>query len=558
MTELIAGAPSSAWVMASGFAGGLALFLLGMDGVTSGFKGLAGTRLSDVLARLSGNRFAGVGTGMLVTATIQSSTVTMVLVIGFLSSGLLTLTQSVGVIIGANVGTTITAQIIAFDVIGYALAILAVGVLGRFLGRGAVRHAGEALAGLGILFLGMGFMQEAMAPLREYGPFLDLMSAERGPLPGLAIGAAFTALVQSSSATIGIVIVMASSGLIPLETGIALTLGASLGTAVTTMIATVGRPPVALRAGLIHVLFNVVGVTVILLLLDPLAAAAVALSPAAPDLSGQAQLAAETPRQIANAYTLAKAAMVLGFLGFTPQLARLAERLVPVGPAELRGRPRHLDPDVLEAPSVALDLAHREVDRLGRHTVDLLRRTVPTVLTGTRRELTALADGDDDLDQLYDAILDYLRRIDEAELSPELRRRLTTLMTVASSYELVGDVVQHELVRIGTRRLDEGVPVSAQTLGVVGDFHATMCALLADAQEAFAAGDVDRAHAVLDAKPEVNEMLEEVAAYHATRFGADAPKRVAAYTRGTETIEQLRRVYSIAKRVARSVPGVQR
>ena len=556
MSEILATDEVSVWLMAMAFAGGLALFLHGMDGVTSGLKGLAGTRLSDVLGRLSSNRFAGLGTGMLITATIQSSTVTMVLVIGFLSSGLLTLTQSVGFIIGANVGTTVTAQIIAFDVVRYALGMVAVGVAAQFISRGGrVRELGRAIAGLGILFLGMGFMQEAMAPLRDYEPFLDLMAADRGPLPGVLIGAAFTALIQSSSAAIGIVIVMASQGLVPLETGIAIALGASLGTAVTTMIATIGRPPVALRAGLIHVVFNVVGVGVMLLLVGPLADLATLLSPSAEGLEGQARLAAETPRQIANAYTLAKAGMVLGFIGLTPQLAALVERLVPVRPSEQRAEPRYLDEGVLNAPSVALDLAHREVSRLGEHVVDLVDRSVPTVLTGSRRELAALADADDEIDRLYEAILQYLRAIDDESLSEEQGARLTRLMRVASNYELVGDVVQHELVRIGLRRLDDGVPLSEESLRVVSDFHRTMTELFALAQRAFAESDADAAARVLDAKPEVNELLDEVAAHQATRLGADAPKRVAAYTRGTETIEQLRRVYTFAKRIARAVPA---
>ncbi len=545
-------------VMLMGFAGGLALFLHGMNGVTSGLKGLAGTSLSRVLARVSGNRFAGVATGMLVTATIQSSTVTMVLVIGFLSAGLLTLVQSVGVIIGANVGTTITAQIIAFDVVSYALAMIAGGVLAEFIGRKEpIRQLGTAVAGLGILFLGMGVMQSAMAPLQDYEPFLSLMATERGPLPGVLIGAGFTAVIQSSSATIGIIIVMASQGLVPLETGIAIALGASLGTAVTTMLATIGRPPVALRAGLVHVVFNVIGVTIMLFLIDPIAQLATAISPSAEGLEGRARLAQDAPRQIANAYTIAKTGMLLLFLPFTRRLAALVERLVPLRPSEVGVEPKYLDVGVLETPTIALDLARKEIARMGRRVQDQVDRAMPTVLTGDTGELTALAERDDDIDDLNDAILAYLRQISDDRLTEAEAQELQSLMEVTSYLELVGDIVESELVRLGLRRIEEGVPVSAETLEVVTDFHAKMSELLRTSMEAFSAEDAATARTVLDAKPEVNELLSTAAAHHATRMTAEAPARVAAYARGTETIQALRRIYTFAKRIARTVPGVE-
>ncbi len=550
------GGEGSVAMVAMAFAGGLALFLHGMNGVTAGLKGLAGSSLANVLGRASSNRVKGVLTGILVTATIQSSTVTMVLVIGFLSAGLLTLAHSVGIIIGANVGTTLTAQIIAFDIVAYSFGMIAGGVLAQFVARRAqVRQLGTAVAGLGILFLGMGVMQGAMAPLQEYQPFLDLMAADRGPLPGVLIGAGFTALVQSSTATIGLVVVMASQGLVPLETGIAIALGASLGTAVTTMLATIGRPPVALRAGLVHVLFNAIGVTLMLLLLRPIAALATAISPGAEHLQGRARLAAESPRQIANAYTIAKTGMLLLFLPFTRQLAALVERLVPPRPGELGAEPKYLDTSVLSAPAIALDLARKELARMGRRVITQVDGAVPLILSGSTDELTDLAGADDEIDDLHEAILTYLRRIGDGQLTDGQSQELTDLLEVASYLELVGDIVKHDLVRVGQRRIEEGVPVSDETLAVVSDFHAMMLDLLRTSLAAFEAEDGELAQQVLEAKPEVNELLAAAAAFRATRIAADAPQRVAAYSRGSEAIEHLRRVYTFAKRIARTVRG---
>jgi len=548
------GLPFSTMLM--GFLGGLALFLYGMDGVTRGLKGLAGTSLSGVLARLSSNRFSGVATGVLVTAMIQSSSVTIVLVIGFVSAGLLSLTASVGVILGANVGTTITAQIVAFDVVGSALWMIAVGVFGRYVTqRDTVRMAATTLLGLGLLFLGMGVMQSGMAPLRDYEPFLDLMAAERGPLPGVLIGATLTALIQSSSATIGIVIVMASQGLVPLETGIALALGASLGTPVTAILATIGRPRVARRAAAVHVLFNVIGVTLMLLLLPWLAEAARAISPTTPGLTGTEALAAETPRQIANAYTLAKSGMLLLFLPFTTHLARLAEHIMPVHADERRHVPRYLDDELLTTSGAALELASREVERMARKALAMVDAVLMPLLEGRSAALLEVADADDEIDELHDAIIDYLRRIDADGLSEHERDRLLALTNVTTYLELVGDIVKHDLVRVGLRRIEEHVPFSDETRAVITDVHQTMRGLLADAITAFTEGDVELAEHVLEAKPQVNEQLQEAAAQRASRLGADAPARVAAFTRGTETLEHLRRFYTFAKRIARQVPG---
>ena len=246
-----------------GLFGGLAIFLLGMERMTEALKLVAGDRMRDILGKLTANRFMGMVTGAGVTAVIQSSSVTTVLVVGFISSGLMTFTQSIGVIIGANIGTTITAQIIAFKVTTYALLGVAVGFGMTFFSKRPDRQAqGTALMGLGLVFFGMSLMGEAMEPLRSSETFIDAMTRLESPLFGIAVGAAFTGLIQSSSATTGIVIVLAQQGLITLETGIALILGANIGTSITALLAALGKPRDAMRAAVAHTLFNVGGVVI--------------------------------------------------------------------------------------------------------------------------------------------------------------------------------------------------------------------------------------------------------------------------------------------------------
>ena len=251
-------AESVDWLdLSMGLTGGLALFLLGMGQITASLKAVAGDRLRAVLARLSSNRIVGALTGSVTTAVIQSSSVTTVLTVGFVSASLLSVTQAASVIIGANLGTTVTAQVIALDVTDYALGMLAAGaaVAGAAgARRQTLSEIGSAIAGLGFVFLGLDVMSDAMAPLGTYQPFLDLLENSSSPIIGLAIGAIFTGLVQSSSATTGIVVVMGASGLLDLETGIAIILGANIGTAITALLAAIGKSRDAWRAAMIHVL----------------------------------------------------------------------------------------------------------------------------------------------------------------------------------------------------------------------------------------------------------------------------------------------------------------
>lgn len=334
---LMLGLASTAWaggseegidwaVMGMGLFGGLALFLFGMEQMSDALKAVAGERMKDILAKLTTNRFMGAVTGAFVTAIIQSSSVTTVLVVGFITAGLMSLAQSIGVIMGANIGTTITAQIVAFKVTKAALLMIGIGFTMLFASKNErTKQYGGMLMGLGMIFFGMSVMSDAMSPLRSYQPFLDLMKTMENPFVGILVAAAFTGLVQSSSATTGIVIVMASQGFITLPTGIALAFGANIGTCVTALLASIGKPREAVRAALVHVLFNVAGVLVWLGFIDQLAAFVQSISPADPSLSGAERLAAEAPRQIANAHTIFNVANTLIFIWFTGQHARLVE-----------------------------------------------------------------------------------------------------------------------------------------------------------------------------------------------------------------------------------------
>ena len=336
--------------MAMGLLGGIALFLYGVEKMTDALRAVAGDGLKDLLARSTSSRLRGVVTGTLVTAAIQSSTVTTVLLVGFIGAGLMTLEQAVPLILGANVGTTLSAQIIAFNVTQYGLLLLALGFFaGTFAKRAPVRQWGWIVMGLGVLFLGMDIMNNAMRPLRTYEPFVEFMKSMEQPFVGFLVGAVFTVLVQSSLATTSIVIVLGSQGFVTLEAGIPLILGANVGTCATALLAAVGKPPAARQAALVHTLFNALGALAWLPLVGLLAAAAREISPSAVDLEGAARLAADVPRQVANSHLLFNIANTLIALPFTASLAALARRLAPDRPsaASARFAPVNLDPAFL-------------------------------------------------------------------------------------------------------------------------------------------------------------------------------------------------------------------
>ena len=541
--------------LGTGLVGGLALFLFGMDILARSLKHVAGDHLKTLLARMTNNRFLGLAAGAMVTALIQSSSVTTVLLVGFISAGLMTTAQSVAMILGANIGTTITAQILAFKVTALALPILSAGFFVSFLAtRPDYREYGRITLGLGLVFFGMTIMSEAVAPLRSYAPFLDVMGSLESPALAALVGAGFTALVQSSSATTGILIVMAGQGLIGLEPAIALALGANIGTCVTALLAAIGKPREAVRAALVHTLFNVAGVVIWVGFIDQLAELARIVSPARPELDGTARTVIEVPRQIANAHTFFNVVNALVFIGFTPQITRLVERLVPMRPPRIEPRyaPRHLDPQLLGLPAIALDAARLEILRLGALVREMFDAAFPTLLSGSPLQIDKLEAMDRPVDLLHREILGYLRQISLGSLTAEQSELLMAYMKIANDLEHIGDQISIGMVTSARKRIDENVVVSAATAAVLRRLHeqvhdAFLASLLALEQ-----GDLERAAAVRAMKRDVAQKLEEVARHQMQRLRADEPRRLHTYAREIELTEALDDIFRTIRRISRT------
>ena len=537
-----------------GILGGLALFLYGMDQLTDALKSVAGSKMKDMLAKITDNRFKGVLAGTFVTAIIQSSSVTTVLVVGFISAGLMTLQQSIGVILGAGIGTTITAQIVAFKVTKYALVLITVGFLLQFVAkRKRIQQYGLMIMGLGLVFFGMNLMSDATKPLRSYQPFIDLMQQMANPFFGILVGTLFTAVVQSSSATMAVVITLATQGFLTLEAGIALAFGANIGTTVTALLASIGKPREAVQAAVLHTLFRVVGVIIWLPFIGQLATLVRLISPSYPELSGVAQLAAEAPRQIANAHTIFNVGNMLIFIWFTDPLARLMNWLIPIKEVAVSevAQPRYLDDALLDTPQLALDRVRLELGRLGEYSGRMVRQALPTVFDGSAEELSALAEMDDNVDSLHAGIVTYLGQLSQENLLGKDAQQLSDYMAVANHLENIGDMVESNMVEAGSERLAQNLRMSEATQEMLIALHDRVCWAIDNAVEAIFTENQDLAEAVLAAKLEINRLALDAEEHLAERLTADEPNRLPIFKMETEIIEYLKRVYYFAKRIAK-------
>ncbi len=547
--------PVDWWGMGMQLFGGLAIFLFGMEQMAEALKKVAGNKMKTILGKLTTNRVMGLLTGAFVTAVIQSSSVTTVMLVGFVTAGLMSLSQAVGVILGADIGTTITAQIVAFKVTKYALLLVAVGFVLIFTGKSEnTKHYGALIMGLGMIFFGMGIMSAGMKPLRTYEPFIELMRNVSHPVVGILISTAFTGLIQSSSATMGVVIALASQGLISLEGGIALALGANIGTCATAGLAAIGKPREAVRVAVAHVTFKIVGVLLIVWFIPPFAELVRSISPASEGLSGFDQLAADTPRQIANAHTIFNVGIAFVFLPFAAVFARFCEWVVPDRPVvePLVIQPKYLDKELISTPALALDLVRREIGRLGEKAESLLEDSIPAVIGGSAEDLEKLAERDEDIDILHAHIVRYLGEISTGELSAEDSDQVMNLLQVANNVEQIGDIIETNLVTIGQRRIEEDVTVSDATKEVIERYHKEVATALKTAIQSVREEDQSAALKVKGMKRNMAQLAEETARYQVTRLVANEPNRLRTFTREMEVIENLSRIYRLCRKIAKT------
>jgi len=533
--------------------GGLALFLYGMEKMTDGLKAAAGQQMNALLAKLTGNAVLGAITGAIVTAVIQSSSVTTVLVVGFVSAGIMTLVQSVGVIFGANVGTTVTAQIVAFNTTALAYPLIAIGFFMSFVWKqGVVRHYGAMLMGLGLIFYGMAAMGSAMAPLRTHEGFAQLLQSLQNPVLGMLAGAVFTALVQSSSATIGLSVVMATQGLLSLPAGIAILFGAKIGTGITAILAAIGKPRDAKRAAAVHVLFNVLGAVIWLPFIAQLAGLAEMISPVAAHLQGVERLAEEVPRQIANAATIWATANTLIFLPFAGLFATMAIKIIPDRAVEEKAiiRPKYLDDELIQVPSMALERARMELGHMAELTEGMLAKA-RSVLES--RGLGELSRQHDRIVVLREAVLGYLQQVGRAEFSDAEADEHARLVAATGEIENMSAALSRELIPLAQTLKEANTTPSKETTDLLERLFQTIQASAQSALRALVEQDEQAAQTVVANRDPILKLTSEFHRQQAVRLAGNEPDRLLKLRVQLEILDRLRRLYSVAEHMAISV-----
>ncbi len=409
-------------------AGGLALFLYGLRILSDALKRAIGERMRELLERLTGKAYRGVIVGALTSGILQSSSMTMVLLIGLINAGALTLSQGVGVMLGSEIGTTLTAQIIAFKVGHYYLPVIALGFILAEIFRGKrAGDVGRVILGFGILFLGMSIISGGLRGLSESPTILHLLhSCGTNVFLGVLVGAGVTAIIQSSSAMTAMVIAMGSAGLLTLPAAISLILGANIGTTVTGMIASVGSSLSSRRLAVAQVLVNILGVALFL--------------PFVPRYAGiVAMTSGSLTRQIANAHTFFNVTVTLLMLPCVRGLVWLAKRVVPGREVRVDTAPRYLGDEFLNAPAIAVTQARNEVLRMGGMTSVMLSACRDALLSGDRTQVATVLETEETVDILWRTTENFLDRIDLGKLSLRDAKRLHVLQHVTGDIERVGD-----------------------------------------------------------------------------------------------------------------------
>ncbi|EYE87739.1 Na/Pi cotransporter [Fervidicella metallireducens AeB] len=526
--------------------GGLGLFIYGMSLMGEGLQKAAGEKLKKILEVLTSNRILAVLVGAGVTAIIQSSSATTVMTVGFVNAGLMSLKQAVGVIMGANIGTTMTAQLIAFKLTDVAPLVLGIGAaMVLFSKKKKVKDIGEIVLGFGILFVGMSMMEASMKPLRKMPEFISLItSLGHHPILGVFVGLGMTAVVQSSSATIGILMALAGGGAIDINVALPILFGDNIGTCVTALLSSIGTTKNAKRAALMHLTFNVIGTIIFMLGLN-------VVLPIVKGLGGDVQ------RQIANAHTLFNVTNTIIQLPFASFLVAFVNKIIP-GEDVKEGAMslEYLDKRLLETPSIAVGQVVKEIIRMGKLSASNLDISIKSFLQNSGEDLNKLYKTEEVINYLEREITGFMVSLSNTSLSEEQSEVITSLFHVVNDIERIGDHAKN-LAELSEYKKQNALEFSDEALTELKYLYESVKYAVEAAITSLENGDMQLARKVIETEGKIDNIEKNYRNIHIDRLnkGICYPASGAIYL---DVISNLERVGDHSNNIAQMVLDKER
>ena len=494
-------------------AGGLGLFLFGMELMSDSIEKVAGARLRRILEIFTTNRFMGMIVGIIFTGIIQSSSACTVMVVSFVNSGLMNLYQAAGVILGANIGTTITSQLVSFNLSKIAPLILLVGVVVMmFTKKEKVRKVAEVVVGFGILFVGLSTMSQAMANMKNEPQVVNLLMSLKNPFLATLMGFALTAIIQSSSVTVSIVLLLANQDLLPLPITLYIILGCNIGACATAMLASMTGKKDAKRAALIHLLFNIIGTVIIYIALFVAGDQIVELIKS---------ISADNGRFVANAHTLIKIAQVIMLFPFTGWLVKMTYLIVPGEDQKVGYREsyqlKYIGDKVVFNPATAVVEVVKELERMSSLAEENLNRAMNALITLDEEDIEEVYEVEKNINFLNHAITDYLVKINQTTLPIEDLNSLGALFHVVNDIERIGDHAEN-VADAARQRKEEGVSISKEAQKELGDMLEMVNKIIRYAVEMFAKSDETHMQEIITLEDQVDEKERELQKKHVERL----------------------------------------
>jgi phosphate:Na+ symporter len=525
---------------------GLAIFMFGISQLSDGMRKSAGRVLRNVLGTLTKNRLLALCIGALATVVFQSSTATTVMLVGFAQAGIISFAQTLGVILGADIGTTMTVQLIAFKVTDYALVAVAIGFFTYVLvSTEYMKSLGKAVMGIGFVFFGMTMMSESIGPLRTHEPFLSYIVAFHNPIIAVFIGAIFTAILHSSAAFIAIVIAFASQSLIGLPTGVGLILGANIGTCITAVFASFGGSVEAKRVAWGHTLFKIIGVLILIPWVNSFSNLVT--------LIGGKDLPAE--RAIANAHTIFNIGIAVIFFPLLNPFAKLVSFLIPEVKKKLppEEEPVVLDDNLVATPALALSAAKKEVMRLGRKSQKVVEIAFRPLFSNQEFTQDEMESRETDIDAGYETINNYLKKVLAVDGSSERLEEAFQMMNATNDLEQIADIVEKRIFPNIQKVRDQNITLSQDGIKELKEYHTKTLKQISRALDVFESLNLERAKHASQRFEKYRLLADELKTLHFMRIRTDIQSNIHASECHLDLLSALLEISDLATNLARSM-----